>query len=103
MKKSTLTAAVLLLLLLGSTPYAGAADHMGEHAAIGNYLVYAGDALVTRPLLLGFTLAGAGMYVASLPFTVFAQDPTTFDVLVGRPARAAFTRCLGCGPGTERR
>ncbi len=64
-----------------------------------NFIIYVGDALATRPFTLGVTIVGAVIYVVSLPFTYFANDPTVYEVLVKQPAAATFTRCLGCPVG----
>ncbi len=64
---------------------------------VQQFVVYAGDALFARPATLGVTLAGATVWAVTLPFTYFARDSSTFDVLVRGPAEATFTRCLGCG------
>ena len=65
-----------------------------------DYIIYLGDALVTRPITLGATLVGGALYAVSLPFTYLAQsEPTALDVLVKAPAAATFTRCLGCPIG----
>ncbi len=63
---------------------------------VRQFVVYAGDALFARPAILGVTLAGATVWAVTLPFTYFARDTSTFDVLVRGPAEATFTRCLGC-------
>ncbi len=70
---------------------------------IRQYVVYAGDALFTRPATLGVTLAGAAIYAVTLPFTYFSRDPSFFDVLVRGPAEATFIRCLGCGVSGRKR
>ena len=64
-----------------------------------NFIIYTGDALATRPFTLGVTIVGAVIYLVSLPFTYFANDPTVYEVLVKQPAAATFTRCLGCPIG----
>jgi hypothetical protein len=69
---------------------------------VEEYTVTAADALVVRPVLLAATLAGAGIFVAGLPFFIGADPGRGFEMLVAEPARAAFTRCLGCEPGEIR-
>ncbi len=64
-----------------------------------NFVIYAGDALVTRPFTLAFTIVGASIYLVALPFTFYARDSSGFDVLVRQPAAATFTRCWGCNVG----
>lgn len=63
---------------------------------VEEWVVYAGDATLARPAALALTVAGAAVYTATLPFTFWSRDASAFDVLVRRPARAAFTRCMGC-------
>lgn len=57
----------------------------------------AGDALIARPLLLLATATGAVLFVVSLPFSILGNNvEQAADKLVITPARATFTRCLGC-------
>ncbi len=90
--------ACLLTLTIGSASAAeaGNARNARPLTLSQEFVVYSGDALLTRPLLAGLTVVGAGVYTATLPFTLLAPDFSVFDVLVRQPARAAFTRCLGC-------
>jgi hypothetical protein len=56
-----------------------------------------GDLLIARPLLIGATVIGAGLFVVSLPFTATGGGiGRTGRALVVDPGRAAFVRCLGC-------
>lgn len=56
----------------------------------------AADVLVGRPLCFAATVIGSAFFVAALPFALFSRSVgKTGDVLVGRPARATFTRQLG--------
>jgi len=55
------------------------------------------DLVLLRPLLLGATAVGAGLFVASLPFSL--PSGTAGDAareLVGVPFHSTFMRCLGC-------
>jgi hypothetical protein len=55
------------------------------------------DALIARPILLAITMVGAVVYVASLPFSLIGGNADqAAEVLFAGPARATFTRCLGC-------
>lgn len=59
-------------------------------------LVSAADLVVARPLLLGATLVGSGLFVVSLPFTAIAGSvDSSAEALVRRPARSTFIRPLG--------
>jgi len=56
-----------------------------------------GDLVIARPLLIGATVIGAGLFVVTLPFTApVGATKHTAKSLVVEPARAAFVRCLGC-------
>jgi hypothetical protein len=67
--------------------------------------VMAADALIGRPLGLATTIAGAGTFLLTLPFSASAQS--TGDAawgLVGRPGAWTFVRPLGRGnPDFEER
>ena len=66
-----------------------------ESRAPGLYM--AADVLIARPALLALTLVGTALYVVSLPFSVIGGNTAeAAEVLVAGPARATFTRCLGC-------
>lgn len=55
------------------------------------------DALIIRPVLLATTLVGTAVYLVSLPFSLLGGNATEVaEVLVAGPARATFSRCLGC-------
>lgn len=57
----------------------------------------AADAIVARPALLITTLAGAAIYIVSLPFSLAGGNAEEAgQVLVAEPAKATFVRCLGC-------
>ncbi|KAB7623906.1 multidrug transporter [Alkalilimnicola sp. S0819] len=56
-----------------------------------------GDLVLTRPLLLVGTVLGGVAFVASLPFTLPSRSvDSAGETLFLKPARATFTRCLGC-------
>ncbi len=55
------------------------------------------DLVLLRPLLLGATVVGSGLFVAALPFTL--PSGSTGDAareLVAVPFHSTFLRCLGC-------
>lgn len=57
----------------------------------------AGDLIIARPLLIGATVIGAGLFVISLPFTAAGGNiGEAGRALVVEPGMAAFVRCLGC-------
>ncbi|WP_426142212.1 multidrug transporter [Pseudomonas sp. DWP3-1-2] len=56
-----------------------------------------GDLLIARPFLIIATVAGAGLFLVSLPFTALGGGiGDAGKALVVDPAKAAFVRCLGC-------
>jgi hypothetical protein len=94
--RKRLPATALLLTL--AFPFGAGADPMGR-TPTEDYMVFMSDALLARPIGLGATIVGATVWLVTLPFTVMARDsdvPDPFEVLVAMPARATFTRCLGC-------
>jgi hypothetical protein len=66
-----------------------------------NEFAMVGDLLVARPLGVVITVAGAAVWLVSLPFTLLSGHAgEAAATLVGGPAVATFMRCLGCrNPG----
>lgn len=63
-----------------------------------------GDLLIARPLLIGATVIGAGLFVISLPFSAAGGNiGEAGKSLVVEPGKAAFVRCLGCTVNGYRR
>lgn len=92
--KRFLVYAALAGLALG--PTAQAYDDE-ELAAKPTGLEMAGDALIARPLMLGATILGTGVFLVSLPFSALGGNvDEAGETLVANPARATFVRCLGC-------
>ncbi|MFO1375206.1 MAG: hypothetical protein U1E99_11605 [Agitococcus sp.] len=61
------------------------------------------DAAVARPMLLALTLGGTAAFVASLPFTALGGNvEEAAKTLVVGPAKATFTRCMGCTATQDR-
>ena len=57
------------------------------------------DGLVVRPLMLGVTVVGAGLFIVTLPFSLLGSNvDQAADRLVAEPARWVFINCLGCLP-----
>lgn len=55
------------------------------------------DVVVGRPVMFFLTLAGVGIFIATLPFSAMEnQVKQNADGLVVAPAKATFYRCLGC-------
>jgi hypothetical protein len=90
---------LLLSSLLLSTP-AFAEPSVIDNPDINTHptpITMAADALIARPLLLLTTAAGAMVFVVSLPFSALGNNINeAAEKLVMVPARATFTRCLGC-------
>jgi hypothetical protein len=62
-----------------------------------SFLAMTGDLLIARPALLVTTVAGAAVFLVSLPFTAAGGNvESAAQTLVGGPAEATFVRCLGC-------
>ncbi|NVL30074.1 multidrug transporter [Pseudomonas syringae pv. actinidiae] len=56
-----------------------------------------GDLLIARPLLIGATIIGTGLFVIAAPFAAAGGNlGATGKALVVDPGKAAFVRCLGC-------
>jgi hypothetical protein len=56
-----------------------------------------GDLVVARPILVVATVAGAALYLVSLPLSLLGGNATAAgNTLVVGPAKAALMRCLGC-------
>ena len=91
-KASRLAVAVLGAVLLA--PWFAHAQTVDENPSA---MAMGGDLLIARPLLLVTTLAGAAVFLVSLPFTAAGGNvETAAQTLVGGPAEATFVRCLGC-------
>lgn len=66
-----------------------------------NEFAMVGDLLVARPIGAVMTVAGAAVWVVSLPFTLLSGHAgEAAGTLILGPAEATFMRCLGCrNPG----
>lgn len=63
-----------------------------------------GDLLIARPLLIGATIIGAGVFVVTLPFSAAGGNiGEAGKALVVEPGKEAFVRCLGCTTSGYRR
>lgn len=98
-----LAATLALFIDLQATPAMAAFDRPDASGdpvyGIQNPPAFAmiGDLLIARPLLIAATVAGAGLFVVSLPFTAMGGGiGRTGKALVVDPGKAAFVRCLGC-------
>lgn len=89
--------ALSALLTLGNTAYAAQEimnDELANRPTAGASVA---DTAVARPLMLAGTIGGAAIFLASLPFSILGgKVKEAADTLVVGPAKATFTRCLGC-------
>lgn len=55
------------------------------------------DATIVRPIMLVSTAVGAGIYVATLPFSLMGGNAIEVgEQMVIVPFKSTFLRCLGC-------
>ena len=88
---------ILLLSLSILIPSQGFAARVQKEKPTGYTMV--GDALIARPFLILGTVAGAGLFLVTLPFSLLGSNVgDSGKTLVVSPAKAAFLRCLGCTP-----
>jgi ABC-type Co2+ transport system permease subunit len=87
-------AAVALLAVTLLAPWFAQAQNGPEEPSM---LAMTGDLLIARPVGLVTTVAGAAVFLVSLPFTALGGNVAeAADTLVIGPARTTFVRCLGC-------
>ena len=86
--KSISIVCALTFGLLSVAPAYGAVER--DPTAVGI------DAVVGRPLCFAATIIGAGIFVATLPFSLTSHSvKSSAKVLVGTPGKATFVRPLG--------
>lgn len=90
---------VLTLLLLPVSVYADQdmehKTYRTEYKPSAEAMVF--DGLVLRPLYLAGTVIGSGVFLVTLPFSLIGGNVDDAGrELVGKPARATFSNCLGC-------
>lgn len=91
-KSRLVIAASLLAMSVVSTP--AIAKKLDERPSTMSMVA---DAVLVRPVLLGTTVVGTGLYVLTLPFSLIggnAEEAGRQFVVV--PFKATFVRCLGC-------
>lgn len=93
----SLTAAVIAVCLVSTSPvYGGLLEPdaaKSQHASAGRI---AGDFLLIRPVMLGFTIIGTGVFIVTSPFTLIGRNFThSAEVMVGEPAMCTFGYPLG--------
>ncbi|MGC8099602.1 multidrug transporter [Metapseudomonas otitidis] len=100
------TSAAVLALTTGLMALPAQAETVQQQNASGDptytleappAFAMAGDLLIARPLLIGATVIGAGLFVVSLPFSALGGNVgAAGKALVVDPGKEAFVRCLGC-------
>ncbi|MBK8327653.1 MAG: hypothetical protein IT465_00100 [Moraxellaceae bacterium] len=92
-----LTTGAFLLATLSATPSFAEEfmdDQVNTRPGAGAMAL---DVVVARPMLLALTLGGTAAFVISLPFTALGGNvEEAAKTLVVGPAKATFTRCMGC-------
>ena len=85
---------ILSLSLMTSAPAFAAERPSSEKPG---FFAMTGDLIVARPLLLVTTIVGGALFIVSSPFSALGGNlDEAADVLVKNPAKATFSRCLGC-------
>jgi hypothetical protein len=89
MKLRFVTLGCAILLGCGSgTPVHAISDGGPEAVAV--------DAVLVRPMCLAATAVGSALFIVTLPFAAISKSTKkSADALVGRAARATFTRPMG--------
>ncbi|MGB7755270.1 MAG: hypothetical protein WBL23_04310 [Salinisphaera sp.] len=86
-------ASVVVLSLVVANPALAAG---GGDASTPSAAAMAFDAVVVRPVSLVATVAGTGLFVVSLPFSLLGHNTDKAgERLVAEPAKYTFTRPLG--------
>jgi hypothetical protein len=86
MKKAATLIVILLLVTISAPAFA---THETDEAIVA-------DTLVLRPIGLASIVAGAAVFIASLPFALLTGSTgKAADRLIGDPVRYTFTRPLG--------
>lgn len=69
-------------------------DQINQRPSAGAMIL---DGLIARPALLAMTACGTALFVATLPFAALGGNVKEMaNTLVLGPAKATFTRCMGC-------
>jgi hypothetical protein len=94
---SFVMAVVLVLCVSWFSPvYGGMLDPDAKRAQKASAGEIAGDFLLIRPIMLGITVIGAGVFIVTSPFTLIGRNFTrSAKVLVGEPAMYTFGYPLG--------
>ena len=90
-------ATVLVLFFAAASPVNGGMlkpdAERAQHATAGEIV---GDLLIIRPIMLGITFIGTGLWIVSAPFTLMGQNFTrSAEVLFIEPSMYTFGYPLG--------
>lgn len=92
--------AVLLLVVFTAKPIAADDATVSDQPFKPSAEAMILDGLIYRPIALAGTIIGAGVFIATLPFSLPGGNADVAGQrLVVEPAHDTFTRCLGCLPG----
>jgi len=89
--KLTISIALLTTTVVASPVFAQKLDERPSP------ITMAADAVLVRPVLLGTTVVGTGLFLLTLPLTLIGgnADETGRQFVIS-PFKATFARCLGC-------
>ena len=91
MKMKTTLMILAIVAMNFSSAFAGSGSEVERNEWSRTYKV--ADLLLVRPMGLVMTVAGAGLFVATLPVTIISGDvDEAGEVLVKKPAKVAFSR-----------
>ena|ERR1051326_5884039 len=97
--KTRFTTALLVLCLGLATPVLAReskCDNEKDHPYDPDPLMMAGDVIIVRPGCLAATAVGTAVFVVALPVAAISGSvKKAACTLIGKPARATFTRRLG--------
>lgn len=102
-KKMKRTISAIALVSMMSVSMAASAD-IAEDGSISRPTVWAMglDTILVRPVGIAATVIGAGLFVATLPFSALGGNVAeSAEKLVVDPAKMTFLRCLGCTEGQD--
>ena len=89
-RKFAISFSLSVMLIMPAVSHAGRIDEPPSPMAM------IGDVMV-RPIMAAATAIGAGLFLATLPFSLLGGNAgLAGDSLVIKPFKATFFRCLGC-------
>ena len=93
----SVTVVVLVVCFMWVSPVCGGMlEPNAENAQNASAGEIAADFLLIRPIMLGITVIGAGVFIVTSPFTLIGRNFTrSAKVMVGEPAMYTFGYPLG--------